>query len=643
MRLLSLLLALLAGHISDRGAPSPTTVFVIGAVTDATNGAPLAGAQVHVEGLDISALTSNDGRYAVTLPTMTSSEVVIRVEHIGYGSMTKRLILDGETLELDFALLPSQATRSVDESEALEFDDLRSRADGAAVSELAASPAALREQLRRSVISQGRYEQNRQRVGYERNFQREGYERIYDNEFMAARANPLSTFGIDVDRASYANVRRFIREGRLPPADAVRIEELINYFTYDLPAPEGPDPFSVRTEVARTPWNPSHRLVRIGIQGRRVDTEDLPASNLVFLLDVSGSMRSPNKLPLLKSALRLLVNQLRPQDQVAIVVYAGAAGVVLDPTSGEDKERILDALARLEAGGSTAGGAGLQLAYDVARRNHAEDGNNRVILATDGDFNIGPSSDSEMVRLIEARRDEGTFLTVLGFGTGNLQDAKMEKLADHGNGNFAYIDTALEAHKVLVSEFGGTLHTIAKDVKIQVEFNPSRVQAYRLIGYENRLLASEDFNDDRKDAGDLGAGHTVTALYEVIPVGVESSTVVRGFDDLRYQNDSQPIAAAESPELLFVKLRYKNPTGRTSHLITHPVLDGETIPSSDFTFAASVAAFGMVLRDSEYCGSTDLEAVLRWARKSVGSDREGYRSEFVRMVEAARQLRADGI
>ena len=546
MRLLSLLLALLAGHISDRGAPSPTTVFVIGAVTDATNGAPLAGAQVHVEGLDISALTSNDGRYAVTLPTMTSSEVVIRVEHIGYGSMTKRLILDGETLELDFALLPSQATRSVDESEALEFDDLRSRADGGAVSELAASPAALREQLRRSVISQGRYEQNRQRVGYERNFQREGYERIYDNEFMAARANPLSTFGIDVDRASYANVRRFIREGRLPPADAVRIEELINYFTYDLPAPEGPDPFSVRTEVARTPWNPSHPLVRIGIQGRRVDTEDLPASNLVFLLDVSGSMRSPNKLPLLKSALRLLVNQLRPQDQVAIVVYAGAAGVVLDPTSGEDKERILDALARLEAGGSTAGGAGLQLAYDVARRNHAEDGNNRVILATDGDFNIGPSSDSEMVRLIEARRDEGTFLTVLGFGTGNLQDAKMEKLADHGNGNFAYIDTALEAHKVLVSEFGGTL-------------------------------------------------------------------------------------------------RYKNPTGRTSHLITHPVLDGETIPSSDFTFAASVAAFGMVLRDSEYCGSTDLEAVLRWARKSVGSDREGYRSEFVRMVEAARQLRADGI
>ena len=633
MRLLSLLLALLTGHASDPGAPSLTTVVVVGAVTDATNGAPLSGAQIHVEGLGIRALTSNDGRYTVALPSITVSQVVIRVEHIGYGSMTKRLTLGGETLELDFALLPSLATRPVDEAEALEMDDLRSRADASVVSQLAASPAVFREQVRRSVASGGRYDQD---------FQREGYERIYDNDFMAARANPLSTFGIDVDRASYANVRRFIREGRLPPADAVRIEELINYFTYDLPAPEGPDPFSVRTEVARAPWHPAHRLVRIGIQGRRVDTEDLPASNLVFLVDVSGSMHSPNKLPLLKWALRLLVNQLRPQDQVAIVVYAGAAGVVLDPTSGDDKEQILDALARLEAGGSTAGGAGLQLAYDVARRNHVEEGNNRVILATDGDFNIGPSSDSEMVRLIESRRDEGTFLTVLGFGTGNLQDAKMEKLADHGNGNFAYIDTVLEAQKVLVSEFGGTLHTIAKDVKIQVEFNPSRVQAYRLIGYENRLLASEDFNDDSKDAGDLGAGHTVTALYEVIPVGVEASTLVRGFDDLRYQTDSRPIAAGESPELLFVKLRYKNPTGRTSHLITHPVLDGETIPSSDFTFAASVAAFGMVLRNSEYCGSTDLETVLRWARQSVGSDREGYRSEFVRMVEAARELRVDG-
>jgi Ca-activated chloride channel family protein len=632
--MLSLVLALLAGHVSDRAAQR--TVVVTGTVTDATTGTPLTGARVRVEGLGISAPTLSNGHYTVSLPTLIGSLVVIRAEHVGYGSMTQRLRLDTEAYRLDFALMPSTADRPVDETEATEFKDICSRADATVVSQVAFAPAVLREQSRRSLVSGGRYNQN---------FEREGYERIYDNEFMAAGTNPLSTVSIDVDQASYANVRRFIREGRLPPPDAVRIEELINYFTYDLPSPEGPDPFSVHSEVGRAPWNPAHRLVRIGIQGRTVDTEDLAASNLVFLLDVSGSMNSPNKLPLLKSALRLLVDQLRPQDQVAIVVYAGAAGVVLDPTSGGDKERILDALSRLAAGGSTAGGAGLQLAYDVARRNHLEGGNNRVILATDGDFNIGPSSDAAMVRLIEARRDEGTFLTVLGFGTGNLQDAKMEKLADHGNGNFAYIDTALEAHKVLVSEFGGTLYTIAKDVKIQVEFNPIHVQAYRLIGYENRLLAAEDFNDDRKDAGDLGAGHTVTALYEVIPVGVEAGTLMRdrGIDDLRYQDDGARIAAGESPELLFIKLRYKDPDERRSRLLTHPVLDTEQDPSVDFTFAASVAAFGMVLRDSKYGGSTDLETVLRWARRSVGSDLEGYRKEFVRMVEAARQLSAEGI
>ena len=393
-----------------------------------------------------------------------------------------------------------------------------------------------------------------------------------------------------------------------------------------------------------------HRLVRIGIQGQRIDTEDLPPSNLVFLVDVSGSMQPANKLPLLKSALRMLVDQMRPQDRVAIVVYAGAAGLVLDPTSGANKETIHEALSRLQAGGSTAGGAGLRLAYDVAQRHHMEGGNNRVILATDGDFNVGPSSDAQMIRLIEERRDQGTFLTVLGFGTGNLQDAKMEQIADHGNGNFAYIDSAHEAQKVLVQEFGGTLYTIAKDVKLQVEFNPARVQAYRLIGYENRILAAEDFNDDRKDSGDLGAGHTVTALYEIIPVGVDASTPIRGLDALRYRRTAEPASLRESPELLFVKLRYKDPTGSRSRLISHAVVDvvAEGLrregrdqpiqPSSDFTFAASVAAFGMVLRDSEHCGATDLAAVLRWARSSVGEDREGYRSEFVRMVEEAQRL-----
>ena len=438
-----------------------------------------------------------------------------------------------------------------------------------------------------------------------------------------------------MDRASYSNVRRFIRSGQLPPADAVRIEELINYFTYDLPNPEGPDPFSLRTEVGPAPWNPMHRLVRIGIQGQRIDTADLPPSNLVFLVDVSGSMQPANKLPLLKSALRMLVNQLRPQDRVAIVVYAGAAGLVLEPTSGADKETILEALSRLEAGGSTAGGAGLRLAYDVARRHHMEGGNNRLILATDGDFNVGPSSDAEMIRLIEDRRDQGTFLTVLGFGTGNLQDAKMEQIADQGNGNFAYIDSAHEAQKVLVQEFGGTLYTIAKDVKLQVEFNPARVQAYRLIGYENRMLAAEDFNDDRKDSGDLGAGHTVTALYEVIPTGVDTSTPIRGLDELRYQRTDERVAR-ESPEMLFVKLRYKDPDGSRSRLLSHAVrdvdVDGDVVPSTDFTFAASVAAFGMILRDSKYCGAVDLAAGsplgpgARWAgtTRDIGKNSCGW-------------------
>ena len=551
--------------------------------------------------------------------------------------------LGADSVRVDFAL---ESTRRQDRV-APTMDELamsivtanepavqRSRGEGGVVVPSQAAVAAQARLLSPRELDRSAYDL---RGRYNRDFEREGYERIYENEFRAVGSNPLSTFGIDVDRASYANVRRFIHEGRLPPADAVRIEELINYFTYDFAAPEGPDPFSVRTEVAPAPWNPLHYLVRIGIQGRKIDMEDLPATNLVFLLDVSGSMRPANKLPLLKSALRLLVDQVRPQDRIAIVVYAGAAGLVLEPTPGSEKGLILAALDRLEVGGSTAGGAGLQLAYDVARQYHVEGGNNRIILATDGDFNVGASSDAEMVRLIEERREEGTFLTVLGFGTGNLQDAKMEKLADHGNGNFAYIDTVLEARKVLVSEFGGTLHTIAKDVKVQVEFNPTRARAYRLIGYENRMLAAEDFSDDTKDAGDLGAGHTVTALYEVIPAGVASATPVRGLDDLRYQSTEVRIEAS-SPELMFVKLRYKDPDGKRSRLLTHPLMDGTTIPSSDFTFAASVAAFAMVLRDSRYCGATDLEEVLRWARSSVGPDREGYRREFLELVREAHRL-----
>ena len=393
----------------------------------------------------------------------------------------------------------------------------------------------------------------------------------------------------------------------------MRIEELLNYFRYDYPEPKGKARFSVTTDLAVAPWAPEHRLLRIGIKGRSLRTESVPPSNLVFLLDVSGSMQPPNKLPLVKQAFRLLVQELRPEDRVAIVVYAGAAGLVLPSTPGSDKATILAALDRLEAGGSTAGGAGLRLAYEMASQHYEQKGNNRVILATDGDFNVGESSDAAMVRLIEERRDQGIFLTVLGFGTGNLKDSRMEQIADKGNGHYAYVDNLNEARRVFVREFAGTLVTIAKDVKIQVEFNPAKVAAYRLVGYENRALRNEDFADDRKDAGELGAGHTVTALYEIVPVGASLAGTGGDLDALKYQT-VRPRSGVESDEWLTVQLRYKEPDGTTSRLLTHPVRVRRPAaePTGDFRFAAAVAAFGLVLRESEYRGTATLDQVLRW-------------------------------
>ena len=465
----------------------------------------------------------------------------------------------------------------------------------------------------------------------------EEYAHIVENPFLDARANPVSTFSIDVDRASYANVRRFIARGQRPPADAVRIEEMLNYFPYEYHEPTGEHPFSVTTEVAPAPWRPLHRLVRVTLQGKRIETDRLPPSNLVFLLDVSGSMQSPDKLPLVKAAFGLLVEQLRPSDRVAIVVYAGSAGLVLPSTPGSEKERIVAAIGQLEAGGSTAGGDGIVLAYKVAKEHHLAEGNNRVILATDGDFNVGVSSDGELVRLIEKQREQGTFLTVLGFGTGNVKDAKMEQLADHGNGNYAYVDNLLEAKKVFVQELGATLHTIAKDVKLQVEFNPRRVAAYRLIGYENRLLRREDFDDDRKDAGDMGAGHTVTALYEVLPTGVTSDVAVRGVDSLRYQRASVTTAAAEGDELLYVKLRYKEPTASTSRLLQHAVVDRATAPSTDFRFASAVAELGMILRDSPHKGQASLDSLIARASGALAADEGSFRKEFVELARTVQR------
>ena len=471
----------------------------------------------------------------------------------------------------------------------------------------------------------------------------EEYGVIDEPGFVGVTTAPLSTFSIDVDTASYANVRRFLRDGELPPAAAVRIEELLNYFDYDYPDPAAGDPFGIVTEIAECPWAPTHQLVHIGLRSTAVATADLPPNNLVFLLDVSGSMADADKLPLLKQGFSRLVAQLRPQDLVSIVVYAGAAETVLPPTSGVRKATILDALSRLEAGGSTAGGAGIRLAYDLARESFMAAGNNRVILASDGDFNVGVSSESELVQLIEQERDAGVFLTVLGFGTGNLQDATMEQLADHGNGNYAYIDNLLEARRVLVEQMGATLLTVASDVKLQVEFNPAQVKSYRLIGYENRRLRDEEFNDDAADAGELGAGHRVTALYEVIPAGSDEPVPGVPLAPLKYQQIAlRPGVAAD--EVLTVNVRYTRPTESASRLLTPVVLTapaaGDATPSDAFRFAAAVAEFGLLLRDSPYKGDATYDLAYERARNAMGDDEDGRRSELLSLIRTAGSLTA---
>jgi Ca-activated chloride channel family protein len=464
----------------------------------------------------------------------------------------------------------------------------------------------------------------------------ENYSTIRENGFKDAGINPLSTFSIDVDNASYSNVRRYINNGELPPVDAVRIEEMINYFSYGYPEPTGEHPFSVTTELGKCPWNENHYLMHVGLKGKSIDKGELPPSNLVFLIDVSGSMSYGNKLPLLKRAFKMLVNELRPEDRVSIVVYAGAAGKVLDSTPGDEKQKILEALENLSAGGSTAGGEGIKLAYKTARENFVKEGNNRVILATDGDFNVGVSGTSEMERLVEKERESGIFMSVLGFGTGNIKDDKMETIADKGNGNYSYIDNIQEARKVFISEFGGTLFTIAKDVKFQLEFNPKQVKSYRLLGYENRLLNDEDFNDDTKDAGEMGAGHTVTALYEIIPAGSESETP--SVDPLKYQ-ESKPVSGKYSDELLTIKLRYKAPNGGKSKLLEEPVQNKiAKNTSGDFRFSAAVASFGMLLRNSKFKGDTTIATVLDLAGNAKGSDENGYRSEFIQLVQTVDDL-----
>jgi Ca-activated chloride channel family protein len=465
----------------------------------------------------------------------------------------------------------------------------------------------------------------------------EEYHKLNDNEYLAARTNPLSTFSIDVDVASYANIRRFLTANSAPPIDAVRIEEMVNYFKYDYPQPTGKDPCTITTEVAACPWNSAHSIIGIGVQAREIAKQDLPPSNLVFLIDVSGSMMPDNKLPLLKRAFRLLVNELRAQDHVAIVVYAGNAGLVLPSTSGTQKEKIISTLEHLEAGGSTAGGEGILLAYKIAKENFNANGNNRVILATDGDFNVGLTGEGDLVRMMEEKRKEGVFLSILGVGEENLKDSRMEQIADQGNGNYAYLDNILEAEKVLVTQMGGTLYTIAKDVKIQVEFNPTKVKGYRLIGYEDRMLAKEDFNNDQKDAGELGSGHTVTALYELIPASSKEEVPQSSVDSLKYQKPEALPTVSTSNELLTVKLRYKDPKDTVSKLMEHVVASGDvqniSAASDNLRFSCAVASFGMLLRNSEFKGDATLSSIKTLADGARGRDAEGYRAEFFQMLK----------
>ena len=609
------------------------TVSINGTVTD-DGGLPLPGANVIIKKTNIGTQTDFDGRYKIE--AQIGQTLVF--SYVGFDTKEVKIKKAGElnvTLktgsDLDEVIVTAYSERrekismgySVTSKNSKSIDrKLQGKAAGVRVTNgnVGAAP---------TVVIRGMASNFSNRVS-----DNESYGRIEENIFKRVTTAPLSTFSIDVDKAGYSNIRRMLNNGQEVPQDAVKIEEMVNYFAYNYPEPTGKDPFSITADVVNSPWNADAKLVRIGLKGKDISLDNVPPSNLVFLLDVSGSMDSPDKLPLLKAALNVLVDKLREKDIVSIVVYAGAAGLVLPPTSGVEKDKIRQAIDNLNAGGSTAGGAGIELAYKVAEENFSKGGNNRIILATDGDFNVGASSDRSMEDLIEEKRKSGVFLTCLGFGMGNYKDSKLETLADKGNGNHAYIDTMQEAQKVLGTEFFGTLYTIAKDVKIQVEFNPAKVQAYRLIGYENRLLNDEDFKDDTKDAGELGSGHTVTALYEIIPVGIKSK-YLKDIDNLKYTKQTNQ---TYTDEMLTVKFRYKEPDGDVSKLIVKTVKDDnssiENAPE-DLKFSAAVALFGMQLRNSEFINTKKKEDVIALAEAGKGKDKDGYRAEFIRLVKSS--------
>lgn len=587
---------------------------ITGRVTDAVSNQPLPGVSVAFKGALANTTTNADGRYTIAIPDGPQTLIF---NSIGFLKTEVKI-----TTQIVVDVKMNADVRALEESVVVGYGTQSKRSMSGQVGAMAPGM--------RPAPSYQRIAMPRQNT--------EDYTKVEENGFKNAQHQPVTTFSVDVDRAAYGNIRRFLNGGNLPPKDAVRIEEMVNYFEYDDPQPTGNDPVAVKTELSESPWNPGLQLLRIGLQAKSIPTGNLPASNLVFLIDVSGSMEADNKLPLVKTALGLLVDQLRPQDRVAIVVYAGAAGLVLPSTPGNEPQKIKDAISQLSAGGSTAGGEGILLAYKVAQENFRKEGNNRVILATDGDFNVGASSDGDMQRLVEEKRKSGVFLSVLGFGMGNYKDNKLETLSDKGNGNYAYIDNLQEAQKVFGKEFGGTLFTVAKDVKLQLEFNPARVKGYRLIGYENRMLNNEDFHDDKKDAGEMGSGHTVTALYEIIPAGAESKYLQK-VDSLKYQRQATP--TGNESELLTLKIRYKKPDSETSQLMKHVVnyqSQKWDNTSADFRFSASVAEFGLLLRDSEFKGKANYKQVVTLANQALGRDPEGYRSEFVRLVKLADSL-----
>lgn len=595
--MLKYLFLLLAGLINIQAQAQR---ILTGIVTDTDSHQPLPSVSIRIKGTAPGTITNAQGEYHLSAP---KGNITLVASLIGYT--TKEIPVSEKQSNISVSLVPVKS----------QLSEVVVVGYGVTTKRYSTSGCV-------STISG-------------KDLDHEEYDPIAGNRFMNAAAHPLSTFAVDVDRAAYSNVRRFLNNGELPPANAVRVEELINYFDYQYKPPGGNDPVAIYTDMMKCPWEPSHQLLRIGVKAMEVSNEKLPPANLVFLIDVSGSMGAPNKLPLVIQSLKALTQQLRPIDHVAIAVYAGAAGIVLPSTPGSEKITIMDALDKLEAGGSTAGGAGIQLAYNTAAASYLENGNNRVILATDGDFNVGISSESELEKLISGEKEKGIFLSVLGFGMGNLKDNKLETLADKGNGNYAYIDTYEEARRTLVSEFGGTLFTVAKDVKLQVEFNPHYVGSYRLIGYEDRMLNTEDFDDDKKDGGEMGAGHTVTALYEIaapeddyLPYGLKPD---QGDRMMTYWNE----------EALTVNVRYKKPKSNSSRVFSKSMRWNVTHMSrvtDDFKMATAVAAFGMLLRNSEFKGNASYAQVLSLAESAKGPDKEGYRAEFIQLVKKARLL-----